>query len=75
MKCMYCGKEINEMTERYHVYTLDGDFIHDECAEKQATVDRDCIDDLLTFIEECDIVELTEFLKENGIKFEESDNN
>lgn len=32
MKCAYCGKEINEMTEKYHVYTLDGDFVHDYCS-------------------------------------------
>lgn len=31
MKCSYCRKEINEITERYHVLTLDGDFIHDDC--------------------------------------------
>lgn len=33
MKCIYCGKEINEITERYHIISLDGDFIHDNCQE------------------------------------------
>ena len=37
MKCVYCGKEINEMTEKYHIYTLDGDFIHDECDTEELT--------------------------------------
>lgn len=31
MKCIYCRKEINEINEKYHVLTLDGDFIHDDC--------------------------------------------
>ncbi len=33
MKCSYCKKEINETTEKYHVLTLDGDFIHDVCKD------------------------------------------
>ena len=33
MKCSYCGKKINETTEKYHVLTLDGDFIHDACKD------------------------------------------
>lgn len=31
MKCSYCGKEINEIKEKFHILTLDGDFIHDNC--------------------------------------------
>ena len=69
MKCVYCGKEINEMTEKYHVYTLDGDFIHDECEQKKISNDRGSMSDLLTFIYECDIEELTELLKSYNVKF------
>ena len=69
MKCAYCGKKINEMTEKYHVYTLDGDFIHDECEQKKTSIDGDGMSDLLTFINECDIEELKEFLKSYNVKF------
>lgn len=68
MKCGYCGKKINEMTEKYHVYTLDGDFIHDEC-EQKISIGRDGMNELLTFIYECDIEELKEFLKSYNVKF------
>ena len=66
MKCAYCGKEINEITETYHVYTLDGDFIHDKCEAEFIKH----IEDLIEFIEETGIEELTEFLKSYGIRFE-----
>ena len=69
MKCVYCGKEINEMTEIYHVYTLDGDFIHDECEQKKISIDREGISELLTFIDECNIEELTELLKSYDVEF------
>lgn len=69
MKCVYCGKEINEMTEKYHVYTLDGDFIHDECEQKKISIGGGSMSDLLTFIDECDIEELTELLKSYNVKF------
>ena len=51
MKCAYCGKEINEITETYHVYTLDGDFIHDKCEAEFIKH----FEDLTEFIEETDI--------------------
>lgn len=34
MKCTHCGKEINEMVEKYKPITLDGDFIHESCIEE-----------------------------------------
>lgn len=61
MKCGYCGKEINEMVEKYHVYTLDGDFIHDKCEVKFNKHNQ--FEGLIEFIEESSIEELTEFLK------------
>lgn len=55
MKCGYCGKEINEMIEKYHVYTLDGDFIHDKC--KAELNKHNQFEDLIDFIEENSIEE------------------
>ena len=69
MRCDYCGKEINEMTEKYHTYTLDGDFIHDECEQKKISIGKGSISELLTFIDECDIEELIELLKSYNVKF------
>lgn len=68
MKCGYCGKEINEMVEKYHVYTLDGDFIHDKCEVKFNKHNQ--FEGLIEFIEENSIEELTEFLKLYGNMFE-----
>ena len=68
MKCVYCGKEINEITEKYHVYTLDGDFIHDECEQKKIFTGGDSIIDLLMFIYDCNLEELTELLKSYNVK-------
>lgn len=68
MKCGYCGKEINEMVEKYHVYTLDGDFIHDKCEVKINKHNQ--FEGLIEFIEENSIEELTEFLKSYGNMFE-----
>lgn len=31
MKCIQCGKEINEIKDRYEILTIDGDFIHEDC--------------------------------------------
>lgn len=33
MKCMHCKKEI-KLTEKYSLFGLDGDFIHDDCKSK-----------------------------------------
>lgn len=33
MKCVYCGVEIQN--ENYSLYSCDGDFIHNECKNKQ----------------------------------------
>lgn len=68
MKCCYCGNEINEMTEKYRVYTLDGDFIHDNCEAKFNKHNQ--FEDLIEFIEENSIEELAEFLKSYGNMFE-----
>lgn len=34
MKCCYCGKEINYY-EKYDTFSVDGDFIHEECKKPQ----------------------------------------
>lgn len=31
MKCTHCGKEINEILEKYKIVSLDGDFVHEKC--------------------------------------------
>lgn len=68
MKCCQCGKEINEVCDKYHVFTLDGDFIHDKCEVEFNKHNQ--FEDLIEFIEETGIEELTEFLKSYGIRFE-----
>ena len=68
MKCCCCGKEINEMIEKCHVYTLDGDFIHDKCEVNFNKHNQ--FEGLIEFIEENSIEELTEFLKSYGNRFE-----
>lgn len=71
MKCSYCGKEINEMTENFQFFTVDGDVIHDDCKQKWDT--KNHFEDLIEYIEGADMDELTEFLKSHDIKFESDD--
>ncbi|MCF0108213.1 MAG: hypothetical protein HUJ59_04375 [Bacilli bacterium] len=33
MKCIYCGKKINECEEEYEIHSCDGDFIHTKCKD------------------------------------------
>lgn len=40
MKCIYCGEQINS-SDKYEVFTLDGDFIHVKCKkplDKEMTI-------------------------------------
>lgn len=70
MKCCYCKKEILSH-ESYQVYSLDGDFIHLKCIEEDLNTRDKMFDDLVNYIKESNLDELTEFLKAHDIKFEE----